>query len=420
MSQIIERLRSFQPSSQEFIWINRVPLSVIAVSIISAFGLFCYNSKSEKTNELIFKVLYSGSQIKSIGDFNSYFKVVACDTFKPAEFRNSGKSQVEDSLGIACFNKKFVYDEMVKGREAKIGDEIPVSKYECIQPTEIAKQPIFKASVQSITIHPGFFAYDASTEEIMHWTANFADHRIFGYAYGSLFAQDEQQVAEHPALYDFRDCFNGTTLMELDKNKYQATFLQNVSRLGCIDTYTALPVGNFFYQLFFRKFLNLAPKSLYGNYFSQASEAEIKSKLTLIDPPVLSHLFAIVAPGHGGSWYKKEQIQQLFFRFLTACHGIKKISDNKKVVIHTGNWGIGAFGNNPKLVYLITLAVAHFAGIDELRLYPLNHQKSVEEAHQLLNQIRQQYPAMQVGDFLDHLVSHVKDYGFCWGRGNGT
>ena len=53
-----------------------------------------------------------------------------------------------------------------------------------------------------VTAKPGYFDYapvadDANTVE---WHVNFADPYLFGAYAGALFAQDESQVVEHPAL----------------------------------------------------------------------------------------------------------------------------------------------------------------------------------------------------------------------------
>jgi hypothetical protein len=53
----------------------------------------------------------------------------------------------------------------------------------------------------------GFFLYNNNDEpsssedsKETHWHVNFADPLLFGYAEGSLFAQDELQATEHPIL----------------------------------------------------------------------------------------------------------------------------------------------------------------------------------------------------------------------------
>jgi hypothetical protein len=89
-------------------------------------------------------------------------------------------------------------------------------------------------------------------------------------------------------------------------------------------------------------------------------------------------------------------------------------------VIHTGNWGAGAFGNDPKTVHLIQLAAARFAGIDQIDMYPLNQQNELQAAIQLFNQIETQFPQMKVGEFLAHLASNAHPYNLKYKQSNGT
>jgi hypothetical protein len=56
-----------------------------------------------------------------------------------------------------------------------------------------------------VAVRDDFYDYEPPTEPAPEWHVNFADPRLF-YAYGSpLFAQDEMQVAEHPALGSLRE-----------------------------------------------------------------------------------------------------------------------------------------------------------------------------------------------------------------------
>src|SRR5215831_13738564 len=56
-------------------------------------------------------------------------------------------------------------------------------------------------------IAESFFQYEADPPggHELTWHLNFADARLFGYHGGPLLAQDELQVAEHPALGSLRD-----------------------------------------------------------------------------------------------------------------------------------------------------------------------------------------------------------------------
>jgi len=56
----------------------------------------------------------------------------------------------------------------------------------------------------SFELREDFFTYDSSPQGRCDWHLNFADHYLFCAYGGPLFAQDEMQVAEHPALASLR------------------------------------------------------------------------------------------------------------------------------------------------------------------------------------------------------------------------
>ncbi len=319
-------------------------------------------------------------------------------------YSSTGPSVIQPSQyshKITNPNKQFVYNQLVQGRS--VGDQITVRK-RGINPHSLEKEILFTPTKPQITSVNGCFTYEASTADTVHWTANFADKNLFGYCGGPLLAQDELQVLEHPALAHVKNGLpsNMRTLEPTD-----AVLLQNVPRLGALDTGTPLPNGH----------------TLYGNYFAAASQGEILSRLTRFDHPVSSNIFAIEAP-HVSPALKNQPVQRkdfarLFFAFYNAAYSIKAIC-GQKVVMHSGNWGTGAYGNDHKTSYLMQLAAARFARTDELRMYPLGFQNEFEAAKQLLDQIERKYPNMTIGGFLDHLAENAAHYGLRYKVGNGT
>jgi hypothetical protein len=61
------------------------------------------------------------------------------------------------------------------------------------------------------------FDYKLVEESSLEWHINFADFNLFGFYGGSLFAQDEIQVAEHPILASLRQELEAT--MNGDQSK---------------------------------------------------------------------------------------------------------------------------------------------------------------------------------------------------------
>lgn len=300
-------------------------------------------------------------------------------------------------------NKLFVYEQLVQGRS--IGDEITITKFSINDPVALESQILFNSERPHIERVDGPFRYDPSTSDTVHWTANFADADLFGYCEGPLLAQDELQVLEHPALAHVKHALPADQrILKL----YEAALVQNVPRLGSLNASKPLENGH----------------SLYGNYFTKASHSEILSRLTSFPDPGSSNIFAIAAPriplSLSDKPYERKDLENLLFTSYNAFRSIKERCQGQKVVIHSGNWGAGAFGNDPKTVHLIQLASARWAGIDEIRMYPMSNQTEFDEARDLFDQIENEFPQMTVGQFLDHLTANATAYNLRYKQGNGT
>lgn len=300
-------------------------------------------------------------------------------------------------------NKVFAYNLLTHGKP--LGAPVTVQKFSLGNLNALKNQPLFTLIQPVVTAMQGGFAYEPSTADTVHWTANFADSSLFAFCGGSLLAQDELQVLEHPALAHIK---NGLSpdMRTLDHN--DVALFQNVERLGHLDTTNPLPNG----------------QTLYGNQFAAASQAEVQSRLHPFAQPTSSNIFAMSAPHiHPNAKdlpYEKQDLEKLFFTAFNAFSNIKKTCAGKRVVVHTGNWGAGAFGNDPKTVQLIQLAAARYAEIDEIKMYPLNYSAQLAEAMHLLNQIEHQNAQINVGQFLDHLEANAVAYNLRYKEGNGT
>ena len=275
--------------------------------------------------------------------------------------------------------------------------------------TAAGSQPLFNPTKTPMVILPGTFRYDASTANTVHWTPNFADSNLFGFCEGPLLAQDELQVAEHPALAHIKAALSP---QQRTLNRFDVALFQNVPRLGVLDTATPL-AGR------------VPPQTLYGNVFAGASQQEISSRLTRYNNPVGSNIYAIEAPrvplALKDQPYQRQDLAALFFTFKNFLHAMKETCPGVKNIVHAGNWGTGAWGNDPKTVYLMTLAATRSAGTaDELRMYPLGNTNELQAAMQLLAQIEQQHPGMTDGQFLDHVAANAARYGLRYKQGNGT
>jgi len=112
------------------------------------------------------------------------------------------------------------------------------------------------------------------------------------------------------------------------------------------------------------------PYGLYGNSFARASESAIRRATVPIDPPTVTNLICMAALGGGHGVYKLEQIVDSFFTIYTSFKAAiiesHRLKPGSACIIHTGNWGCGAFGGNRALMSLLQLLGAWMAGVDEL------------------------------------------------------
>lgn len=74
----------------------------------------------------------------------------------------------------------------------------------------------------------------------------------------------------------------------------------------------------------------------------------------------------------GSGEYKRRQIELILKAVIASFSAAIELADKKKCVIHTGNWGAGAFGNNRKLIYLAQLVGASVAGGAELVFHAID------------------------------------------------
>jgi hypothetical protein len=239
----------------------------------------------------------------------------------------------------------------------------------------------------------GFFDY-ATRPGDKSWTLNFADPDPFAYAKTPLFAQDEIQSLEHPALIAI-----GERWRLESRGLIQATplLLENVERLGAVDA-----------------------SGCYGNAFADPRNAAWSKAMTTLSPPTRSDLIAMaatpVADGALDTPYGRSQIAGLFTRAYAAFSGAKALSGDARCVVSTGNWGCGAFGNNPELVARVQLLAADVAGVDVLRYFAGPAARAYTNALQAHVALKASGEPIPVADVLEALFRR----GYRWGRSDGN
>jgi ADP-ribosylglycohydrolase len=304
-------------------------------------------------------------------------------------------------------NKQVVFGIACPDRTA--GGHISYSRW-AEMPLSASVDPSRAAGL--LAVRDGFFDYlpvaDAAAVE---WHLNFADPNLF-YAYGSaLFAQDEMQVAEHPALASLREALvaEGRSTRTVAAGRPTPVLVMGAERRVRIETDRRAERGG--------------PSWLYGIAFAEAAAEVVREATIAIDPPTISNLIAIAAPFGGHGRYRHEQIE---LALSTAHSGFRAAvlesrraaSPDARVIVHSGFWGCGAFGGNRVLMTLLQLLAAEMAGLYLLVLHigEPSGRASVQLAMAILRE------TLAAGGSMDtaELVSRIEAMGLEWGHGDGN
>jgi len=208
---------------------------------------------------------------------------------------------------------------------------------------------------------PGFFDYAPAPDQavFVEWHVNFADPHLF-VAYGSsLFAQDEMQVAEHPALGSLKEALDARKLpaVTVDHGEPTPVLVLGVERRCHVATDPNASEGR--------------PNGLYGNAFARADAETIKRATSRIDPPTRTNLISMASLPGGHGRYRVDEIEYVLRTAYTAFRATVIESDRSQgsgspVVVHTGFWGCGAFGGHRVLMTTLQIIAAEMAGLDRI------------------------------------------------------
>ena len=288
----------------------------------------------------------------------------------PPKIYNNNKKIV---FGIACPPDCNHSGDLVFSRWSQIN--WPEEAY---SPTKNSTRHVMEENIYHYT--PSNFALSNTLE----WHVNFADKRLFGYYGGPLFAQDEMQVAEHPILGAVRECMSS---LEVEDSRF-GPYTRDVDSIPTpilirgVERRVEISV-NPSYE---------SPFGLYGREFSSASENAIRTATKALIPPSISNIIAMEAPKYGKGSYSLKVIQDVFNTAYTAflaarIESYHHVSDVPHVIVHTGNWGTGAYGGNKTLMAILQILSARVAGIDTLvyHTFQAESSKKYEEALTILN-----------------------------------
>lgn len=302
-------------------------------------------------------------------------------------------------------NKKIVFAMTLPHGAAHTG-VISVSRWKPVSlPLTIERD----RKSPSFELREDYFNYESTPKEQLHWYMNFAHYDLFCAYGGSLFAQDEMQVAEHPALASLRHALIDSESHPLTVEDGVATpiLIAGVERRCAIATDANLDEGR--------------PYGLYGNSFSHAKEEAIRQATRVLDPPTISNIIAMEAPACSVGRYSRKQIEFIlstaFTGFRAAVHESRRnVSPNVQTAIHTGYWGCGAYGGNRELMPLLQMIAACCAGVDVLVFHTGGDSGGYAQSVSTLAEI---LPTDTTVDAHD-LISRIEDVGYIWGVSDGN
>jgi poly(ADP-ribose)glycohydrolase PARG len=292
-------------------------------------------------------------------------------------------------------NKKIVYDVACPSGTSHEGT-VKFSRWTGGRlPTDVPGE-----RTAEILGRPGFFDYvrPATADGTVHWHLNFADAHLF-YGYGSsLFAQDELQTAEHPALGSLREALladgdSGCAPLTEDAEGPTPVLVSGVERRCHIDT-----------------------AGLYGYRFAGAPAERVREAAQRLDPPTISNILAIAAPSSGRGAYKEEEIARIL-RTAWAGFVSARAQAASPVTIHTGFWGCGKFGGNRILMTALQIVAAHLART-ECVVFHLGLNAGDAHFFEAGRSMADALLASQPTTL--HLIGAVVDQRLMWGKGDGN
>eukprot|EP01111_Echinosteliopsis_oligospora_P012880 TRINITY_DN4480_c0_g1_i1.p1 TRINITY_DN4480_c0_g1~~TRINITY_DN4480_c0_g1_i1.p1 ORF type:complete len:335 (+),score=80.73 TRINITY_DN4480_c0_g1_i1:37-1041(+) len=306
-------------------------------------------------------------------------------------------------------HKKYIYNNMPPLNADFDSQEIRVTKWDGFDfPEHIPKL------VTKQTMHVDSFTYPQPQAGTTEWHVNFADAYLFGFYGGGLFAQDEKQAMEMPCLASVKEMMEAETkinraampmtrVMSKKGGMYSTPVLiKGALRRVDVDTTPCAP----------------RPNGLYGRAFSNSTLDQVKSALTYLQPPTVVNIIAIEAPKGGRKLYTVNQIADAFGTAYSGFIAAKIESNSEKVIIHTGNWGTGAFGGNKILMACLQMIAAQVAEIDELIFHSFDELSAGEylKGKKLFEELCFSGDKVVVDSVLDSLLQQ----NFLWGVSDGN
>lgn len=165
------------------------------------------------------------------------------------------------------------------------------------------------------------------------------------------------------------------------------------------------------------------PEGLYGNAFARARAAAVRRATTPLEPPTITNLIAMAAPGYGHGAYTAEQIETILVTAYTgftaaSAEAARLVGDDTPLVVHTGYWGCGAFGGNRVLMAALQVLAARMAGVGTLAFHVGDPAGSELLADAL--EFLDGYDGIGARTWTRERIDAIVAYGFRWGVSDGT
>jgi hypothetical protein len=284
------------------------------------------------------------------------------------------------------------------------------SRWQAIPLPQIFSPSAFQSQLDE---RAGYFGYECSQNSTqVEWYLNFAHSDLFCAYGGSLLAQDEMQVAEHPVLGSLREALLDQKIEPLTVENAQPTpiLIQGAERRCSIATDVNSEQGR--------------PYGLYGNNFSRATTETIQQATQPLNPPTLTNIIAMEAPPGSYGAYTLQDIEYIlttaFTGFSAACRESEFVlGQAPTTIVHTGFWGCGAYGGNRILMALLQILAAHLSQVSCLVFYVGDFvgSQALASARQLLDRL---LGANNQEIKMLALIQEIYKMDFRWGVGDGN
>lgn len=255
------------------------------------------------------------------------------------------------------------------------------------------------------------YFYDYGDSDLGNvWYVNFADPVLFVAYDSDLFAQDEIQTLEMPLLgscqrYLEEKALDGLEIYTQVHGVPTPYLIKNVPQWMTVNTSPVMPDGRV--------------ESIYGYMFEESDEETVRAGVKVLEGQRFNNIMAISAAVPGEGTYSKDDIRLLLKTLLCSFDyvvenpiGGSSEDLTAKTVIHTGNWGCGAFGGNRELTYVLTIYSACVCKVDRLVLHGVSDD--------CLDRAKAVVAALDGNMTIEEVVDSLYERRYQWGESDGN